>query len=278
MNERRYKAYCHIIGCPNNLGTVDKEQAMFRLPSKVNRTQWIEAIAKHQPETGLRTVFNVCMHHFLEDEYEKKNGRFVLKPNAVPSVFDAPCHFVEIISDEIIQEIEVDSANKCVQCPCLLDKIEELKYELQLLKTKHDATVARLEERHNELKIHNSAKCAELKKIQTERTKLQRLLSEMRSENVISDTDERFLCEFDMREVVECLYKGMKGTQPYPPSVRAFCLSLHFTSPRAYEYIRDKFGRHLPHAQTLRQWYRNSNLDASSGINHQALNALESLS
>lgn len=80
-----------------------------------------------------------------------------------------------------------------------------------------------------------------------------------------------------MREVVECLCKGIKGHQSYPASVRAFCLSLHFTSPRAYEYVREKFGKHLPHAQTLRQWYRNSNLDASSGISYQALNALENL-
>lgn len=78
-----------------------------------------------------------------------------------------------------------------------------------------------------------------------------------------------------MREVVECLCKGVKGGDPYPPSVRAFCMSLHYTSPRAYEYLREKFGRHLPHAQTIRQWYRNSNLDAAPGISSQSLNALE---
>lgn len=79
-----------------------------------------------------------------------------------------------------------------------------------------------------------------------------------------------------MREVVECLCKGLKGREQYPASVRAFCMSLHYLSPRAYEYVRQKFGKHLPHAQTIRQWYRNSNLDAAPGIGTQSLSALES--
>lgn len=78
-----------------------------------------------------------------------------------------------------------------------------------------------------------------------------------------------------MNEILQCLCKGIKSRDAYPPSVRAFCMSLHFISPRAYEYLRQKFGKHLPHSQTIRQWYRNSNLDASSGISKQALNALE---
>lgn len=80
---------------------------------------------------------------------------------------------------------------------------------------------------------------------------------------------------FEMKEVVECLCTGIKNRDSYPPSVRAFCMSLHYTSPRAYEYLRQKFAKHLPHVQTIRQWYRNSNLDASSGINTHSLDALE---
>lgn len=84
-----------------------------------------------------------------------------------------------------------------------------------------------------------------------------------------------FFQVFDMKEVIECLRTGVKFRESYPPSVRAFCMSLHYTSPRAYEYMREKFGKHLPHAQTIRQWYRNSNLDATPGISTQSLDALE---
>lgn len=52
-------------------------------------------------------------------------------------------------------------------------------------------------------------------------------------------------------------------------------MSLHYLSPRGYSYVRDKFNQHLPHVQTIRQWYRNSNIDVSSGIGESALNALQ---
>lgn len=79
---------------------------------------------------------------------------------------------------------------------------------------------------------------------------------------------------FEMQEVVDCLCNGVKHRQSYPPSVRAFCMSVHYLSPRAYEFLRDKFRNHLPHQQTIRQWYRNSNLDTSSGIGKHAIDAL----
>lgn len=51
-------------------------------------------------------------------------------------------------------------------------------------------------------------------------------------------------------------------------------MSVHNMSPRTYRYIREKFSKHLPHPQTIRQWYRNSNLDARSGIGQHSLEAL----
>lgn len=103
------------------------------------------------------------------------------------------------------------------------------------------------------------------------------LISCLQILNYNSCLQKKFLCHqvFEMEEVVECLCKGIKSRESYPPSVLAFCMSLHYLSPRAYEYLREKFAKHLPHSQTLRQWYRNSNLDAISGIGKHALDALE---
>lgn len=78
-----------------------------------------------------------------------------------------------------------------------------------------------------------------------------------------------------MQEVVDCLCKGVKPKETNPPSMRAFCMSVHYLSPRAYSFLREKFGNHIPHPQTIRQWYRNSSLDASSGIGKHALDALQ---
>lgn len=84
-------------------------------------------------------------------------------------------------------------SNKCLQCPCLLEKIEDLKYEMLLWKTKHDALVTRLEEKNTDLKKSYSEKSKQLNKMQNEKSKLQHILDEMRSQNYISDPDQEFL-------------------------------------------------------------------------------------
>lgn len=78
-----------------------------------------------------------------------------------------------------------------------------------------------------------------------------------------------------MEEIIGILCKGIKSGESYPPSMRAFCLSMHYLSPRAYRFLRGKFGNNMPHPETLRQWYRNSDLDASSGISARAIQALK---
>lgn len=133
------------------------------------------------------------MRHFQARDYYEKNGKFTLEKNAIPSVF---VHFsndlVEIISGEIIDEIEAQSKT-CPQCPCLLEKIENLKYEMLLMKTKHDALVTRLEEKITESRKSSSEKSKQLNKLKNDKSKLQLILDEMRSQNYISDSDRQFL-------------------------------------------------------------------------------------
>lgn len=49
-------------------------------------------------------------------------------------------------------------------------------------------------------------------------------------------------------------------------------MTLHFYSPRAYEYVRDKFNKSLPHPSTITKWY--SPVNASPGFTEESLNAL----
>lgn len=74
-----------------------------------------------------------------------------------------------------------------------------------------------------------------------------------------------------------CLRDGIKPKDGYSETVRAFSLKLHFFSPKAYEFVRSEFNNHLPHASTIKAWYRNSNLDAKSGINENAMNILKQI-
>lgn len=78
-----------------------------------------------------------------------------------------------------------------------------------------------------------------------------------------------------MNEIIQYLCRGNDLKIGYPSNYRLFCMTIHYISPRAYNYLRQKSYNHMPHPQTLRQWYRNSNLDSSSGISKHSLLALE---
>lgn len=69
--------------------------------------------------------------------------------------------------------------------------------------------------------------------------------------------------------------KPPKGGEKYPEHVRAFSLKLHFLSPASYEFVRTEFEKVFPHISTIKAWYRNSNLDAKSGIGEASMNILQ---
>lgn len=88
-----------------------------------------------------------------------------------------------------------------------------------------------------------------------------------------------FICIFVQNdpktEVLRCLQNGIPHRQMFPSSVRDFCTTLHFHSPRGYEYVRAAFGNTLPNPYTIRHWYANSDINGESGINEYCLNILK---
>lgn len=75
-----------------------------------------------------------------------------------------------------------------------------------------------------------------------------------------------------MQRVLDCLTFG-KTDRSYNEDVRSFCLTLHFYSPRAYNYVRSKFNDNLPGISTIRKWY--SSLNASPGFTVESFEALK---
>lgn len=55
--------------------------------------------------------------------------------------------------------------------------------------------------------------------------------------------------------------------------LRVFCFTVHFYSPKAYEYIRAFFNLNLSHIRTIRNWY--SAIKCSPGFTESALNRLK---
>lgn len=75
-----------------------------------------------------------------------------------------------------------------------------------------------------------------------------------------------------INEVLECLQFGRRAKQ-YSAYVRIFCFTVHFYSPRAYEYIRSFFDLNLQHIRTIRNWY--SAINGSPGFTECSFSVLK---
>lgn len=74
-----------------------------------------------------------------------------------------------------------------------------------------------------------------------------------------------------MQNILDCLTFG-RDQKTYSEDVRSFCLTLHYYSPRAYNYVRSKFENHLPSRCTMRNWY--SSINAAPGFTTEAFDLL----
>lgn len=81
----------------------------------------------------------------------------------------------------------------------------------------------------------------------------------------------------NIKDIIECLILGCPKGKTYPENVRTFAITLHFHSPRAYEYVRKRFNGNLPATSTLKKWYSLSKSNGKPGLCHDALAALKNL-
>ncbi|CAG4923136.1 unnamed protein product [Colias eurytheme] len=77
--------------------------------------------------------------------------------------------------------------------------------------------------------------------------------------------------DFLHRQILK--YKGLPLPKQYSEEIRKFALTLHFYSPKAYDYIRTTYESCLPHPRTLSKWYQNVN--AAPGLCQEAFCTLE---
>lgn len=83
---------------------------------------------------------------------------------------------------------------------------------------------------------------------------------------------------FADNELMRVLCDGIAVAEKYPESVRHFCLSLYYHSPRAYEVVRKEFNNHLPHSKTIKAWYANSDANGEAGLHQECLDKLKNIS
>lgn len=64
-------------------------------------------------------------------------------------------------------------------------------------------------------------------------------------------------------------------TEKYSEILRKFAITLRYYSPRAYNYVRNKFGDSLPHPNTIKKWYKWIHDKTESGICKGSLEILK---
>lgn len=77
--------------------------------------------------------------------------------------------------------------------------------------------------------------------------------------------------DFLKRQIAKSV--GLPLERQYSEEIRKFALTLHFLSPKAYDFVRRTYSTCLPHPRTLSRWYQNVN--AEPGFCTEAFNALK---
>lgn len=112
------------------------------------------------------------------------------------------------------------------------------------------------------------------KRIQT----LEEVLRSLKQKNLLSLEDleivENFI-EWNKNLLNRQIRKVKKLKVPnlYAPELRRFALTLHYYSPRAYNYVRKKLNNCLPYTKTLSIWY--TSMHGELGINSESLQIIK---
>lgn len=107
---------------------------------------------------------------------------------------------------------------------------------------------------------------------------LKSLLKHLKEKNHLNeDTTEVLREKFGGNfEIIKILFQkstGKRVSRAYNQEIRSFAITLHFYSPKGYNYVREKFYNCLPHPKTLSKWY--TSVDAKSGFTAESFKMLK---
>lgn len=153
------------------------------------------------------------------------------------------------------------------------------------VKTTNSPSKITLKRKISQLHTLNILKSNKIRRLQKENwrqkkkiSSLKGLVSELKNKNLMLEEHENIIFEHfgENKNIIQRLFqktqnKGVRNM--YDHSIRAFATTLHFFSPKAYNYVRQKFYNSLPHPKTLAKWY--SAIDGKPGFTVEAINFLK---
>lgn len=107
---------------------------------------------------------------------------------------------------------------------------------------------------------------------------LRSVLKDVQKRSLLTSQESDLLQHLDQgtKELIKREIKKKKKlsvSRMYNTALRQFALSLHFYSPKAYNYVRHKFYKSLPHPKTISRWYQSIN--GEPGIITEALETIK---
>jgi hypothetical protein len=242
------------------------------------RKKWIQAVRRQNWTPSQYDV--LCSDHFASNCFKTTNSRRKLLPTSVPTIFTAfPAHLrppspkrrrllVRQVPEDAATYEEVESEqtpmdeNSSLPCasgrgefPCtdtrwdhsysfpLGTGMDSLKQEcLRLRDILGDVTHSQSNLRRN------------WEKSRQKHRQLKDVLDEIKVNKMVSSEGVVVLEQFEgvALETVRELVSNRKKTAAFPAAVKDFALTLHFYSPRAYDFCRKIFS--LPSPSTLRRF------------------------
>ncbi|CAK1586692.1 unnamed protein product [Parnassius mnemosyne] len=113
-------------------------------------------------------------------------------------------------------------------------------------------------------------------RLQKKNANLSSVIEVLKAESLINQETADALASIDpINKDILKRVAGISSCKKYSPVLRKFALTLHFISPRAYDFVRKSFNTCLPHPQTLTRWYQC--VDGEPGFTKESLDALKLL-
>ena len=238
----------------------------FSFPQKRDRElceRWLNRVARNNIDgTPWRpTEFSkVCSDHFKEDDFVEGTKIRRLKPDAVPSVFPGYPRSMQCTAvnrrppPKRRLSVEKDPVELSPRKKIALDHTYSgppLEQAILDAKSQLKATKKRLAIKYAQVQVLS-------RKVKRRDKKLSTLMEEIKSKNMITEEQLKFLrLNFNEESMVlienefKANSKSSKGMR-YSEELKSFAVTMHFYSSQAYSYLRKFFT--LPHPSTIRKW------------------------
>lgn len=137
-----------------------------------------------------------------------------------------------------------------------------------------------LENKYQELEQKYKIQNQQLKRLQKKTSHFEDIINQLNQERMSSENCSSALKSIPSEGLKQLWERVIANSEQskvsksmYPPALRSFALTLHFYSPRAYNYVREEMKLALPDLSTIKTWYNSINGEA--GFTQESFDALK---